>query len=39
MKHVFELGITNTNTNSFVDNQIALTSNINQHKISYNDWQ
>ena len=26
-----------TNTNSFIDNQIALTGSINQHKISYND--
>ena len=30
--------ITNTNTNSFIDNQIALTGRINQHKISYNDF-
>lgn len=27
-----------TNTNSFIDNQIALTGSINQHKISYNDF-
>ena len=28
-----------TNTNSCIDNQIAITSSINQHKISYNDCQ
>ena len=26
------------NIQSFIDNQIALTSRINQHKISYNDF-
>ena len=26
-------------TNSFIENQIVLTSSINQHKMSYNDWQ
>ena len=30
--------VTNTNANSFIDNQIALTGRINQHKISYNDF-
>ena len=30
--------VTNTNANSFIDNQLALTSSINQHKISYNDF-
>ena len=30
--------VTNTNANSFIDNQIALTGSINQHKISYNDF-
>ena len=28
-----------TNTNSCIDNQIAITGSINQHKISYNDCQ
>jgi hypothetical protein len=32
---------TQQQTNSFIDNQIALTytGSINRHKISYNDWQ